>query len=90
MEDTLKIINDKKAFLAERARKNYNIRKAEGRQHIKAIPIEEQKKRGRKPREAPNTAPKIRGRPPAVINDISQVKEYLKPLLKKIELTHDQ
>ena len=87
MEDTLKIINDKRAFLAERARKNYNIRKAEGRQPIKAIPIEQQKKRGRKPKEAPNTTPKPRGRPPAVINDLSQVKEYLKPLLKKRDTT---
>ena len=87
MEDTLKIINDKKAFLAERARKNYNIRKEEGRQHIKAIPLEEQKKRGRKPKEAPNATPRPRGRPPAIINDISQVKKYLKPLLKNRETT---
>jgi hypothetical protein len=78
MDETIKMINDKKAFLAERARRNYATRKAEGRQHIKHIPIEEQKKAGRPIGTArPKTEPKQRGRKPIIINDVSEIPQYL-------------
>jgi len=81
--DNLKDINNKKLFLAERARKNYAKRKAEGRQKIKHIAPEEQKKAGRPKGTTTNKKePKQRGRPVVLINDVSHVPEYLKKLIK--------
>jgi hypothetical protein len=82
-DDTLKKINEKKAFLAERARRNYQKRKEEGRQPIKKIPEEQKKKVGRKPKEQQeDKGPKPKGRKPAIIESIETAPEYIKKLLK--------
>jgi len=91
----IKDINEKKQLLADRARRNYHKRKEEGRLIINKIPIEEQKKRGRKkisemenppPKPPPKIKikpePKPRGRKLKEIDDISNVPEYIKKLMK--------
>jgi len=78
MNINIEELNDKKLFLAERARRNYARRKAEGRQNIKHIPLEEQKKPGRpKGTAIPKKEPKQRGRPISIINNYSNIPEYL-------------
>ena len=85
----------KKQFLADRARKNYHKRKDEGRLITNKIPIEEQKKRGRKklsemenppPKPPPKIKikpePKPRGRKLKEIDDISNIPEYITKLMK--------
>ena len=83
IDDTLKKINEKKAFLAEQARRNYQKRKEEGRQPIKKIPEELKKKVGRKPKEQQeDKGPKPKGRKPVIIKSIETAPEYIKKLFK--------
>jgi len=89
-EDTTDIINEAnkiKAARLEQARANYARRKAEGRLKKKLKPKEDQQKRGPKARETEATEPKQRGRKPLIINDVSEIPQYLNKLIKQPEET---
>ena len=79
-EETADIINEAnkaKAARLEQARINYAKRKAEGRLKKNLKPKEEQQKRGPKARETEEQEPKQRGRKPIIINDVSEIPQYL-------------
>jgi len=84
-ETIINDINNKKAFLAQRARENYHKRKSEGRQKIKKIPPELQKKAGRPKKQQPEQTPepKQRGRRAIIINTIDNAPEYIIKMINK-------
>jgi hypothetical protein len=84
-ETIINDINNKKAFLAQRARENYHKRKSEGRQKIKKIPSELQKKAGRPKKEQPEQTPepKQRGRRATLINTVESAPEYIIKMINK-------
>jgi hypothetical protein len=92
-EKTADIINEAnktKAARLEQARINYAKRKAEGRLKKNLKPKEEQKKRGPKARELEHQEPKQRGRKPIIINDVSEIPQYINKLIKQPEDTPEQ
>jgi hypothetical protein len=92
MSEIVKNANEYKLILAERARRNYNKRKQEGRQKMKLIKKEDQQKRGPKPKTEkkqptpkPKAEPKPRGPKPLLINDVSEIPSYINKLIKQPE-----
>ena len=88
--DIINKANEKKILRLEQARANYAKRKEEGRLKYAKIPKEEQQKRGPKPKEEQNKEQrqlKKRGRKPLIINDVSDIPQYLTKLIKNEELT---
>lgn len=93
IKEILDEANKRKELVNTEARKNYMKRKAEGRLTYKLIPKNEYKKRGPKAKttetetkelkpEPEEPKQKTRGCKPIIIDDISNIPEYIKKLLK--------
>ena len=81
--DILTKANEIKLLRLQKARENYSKRKEEGRLIIKHIPKDDQRKRGPKALEQMIKEPKVRGRKPLLINDVSIIPTYINKFLKE-------